>query len=116
MEVLRAAEPLRPPYFAVVFTSRRTDVDSAGYQQTAARMEELARDQPGFLGIESARGADGLGITVSYWRSLESIAEWKRHVEHKLAQETGRSRWYANYRVRIARVEADYSFTKPAID
>jgi heme-degrading monooxygenase HmoA len=114
MAVIRSVGPLRPPYYAVVFTSRRTDDDSAGYQRTAARMEELARDQPGVLGIESARGGDGLSITVSYWKSLESIAEWKRHVEHKLAQE--RSRWYANYRVRIARVEDEYAFARPAVE
>jgi heme-degrading monooxygenase HmoA len=107
------AEQLQPPYYAVVFTSRRTDVDSAGYSRTAARMEELAREQPGFLGIESARGEDGVGITVSYWQSREAIAAWKRHVEHLSAQAAGRRQWYASYRLRIARVETDYDFTKP---
>ena len=72
------AREMPPPYYAVIFTSQRTDVDAVGYRQTAARMEELARQQPGFLGIESARGDDGAGITVSYWESSEAIAAWKR--------------------------------------
>ncbi len=107
------ARELPPPYYAVVFTSQRTDVDAAGYRQTAARMEELARQQSGFLGIESARGDDGTGITVSYWESREAIAAWKQHVEHLAAQETGRNVWYAAYRLRIARVDKDYTFAKP---
>jgi heme-degrading monooxygenase HmoA len=107
------ANPLPPPYYAVIFTSRHTDVDADGYRQAAARMEELARQQPGFLGIESARGADGVGITVSYWQSREAITAWKKHVEHRAAQESGRRVWYSAYRLRIARVEGDYGFAKP---
>ena len=76
-------------------------------------MEELARQQAGFLGIESARGDDGAGITVSYWESSEAIASWKKHVEHLAAQDTGRRVWYSAYRLRIARVEKDYTFAKP---
>lgn len=95
-----------PPYYAVIFTSLRTDGDQ-GYGAMADRMAELAAQQPGYLGAESAR--DGLGITVSYWRDLASIRAWKAHSEHLLAQQTGRSQWYADYRVRIARVERDYS-------
>ena len=98
-----------PPYYAVIFSSLRTEGDN-GYGATAARMEELARQQPGFLGIESARS--GLGITVSYFRSLEDIAAWKKHVEHAEAQRRGRADWYAAYRVRIAKVERDYGFAK----
>ena len=104
-----AGQP-QPPYYAVIFTSRRTDADAEGYARTAARMEELARTQAGFLRIESARSADGTGITVSYWRSRETIAEWKRHAEHLVAQATGRSRWYECYQLRIARVESEYAF------
>jgi heme-degrading monooxygenase HmoA len=107
------ARELPPPYYAVIFTSRRTDVGADGYRQTAARMEELARQQSGFLGIESARGDDGAGITVSYWESREAIAAWKKDVEHLAAQESGRRVWYAAYRLRIARVEKDYAFAKP---
>jgi heme-degrading monooxygenase HmoA len=72
----------------------------------AQRMDALAAQQPGYLGVESAR--DGLGITVSYWRDLASIRAWKAHAEHLLAQQTGRSTWYNDYRVRIAKVERDY--------
>lgn len=101
-----------PPYFAVIFTSVRTD-DNEGYGDTAARMVELAHQQPGFLGVESARnGPDGglLGITVSYWESLEAIRAWKQQAEHQLARQTGRDRWYASYQTRICRVERDYTF------
>jgi heme-degrading monooxygenase HmoA len=99
-----------PPYWAVIFTSVRTDVEE-GYGRTADRMVELASRQPGFLGVEAAR--EGLGITVSYWADLESIAAWKRVAEHALAQGEGRRSWYQAYRVRIARVERDYGFTRP---
>ncbi|HXE58828.1 MAG TPA: antibiotic biosynthesis monooxygenase [Gemmatimonadales bacterium] len=93
-----------PPYYAVIFSSQRTPGDD-GYGDMAARMMELAAGQPGFLGVESARGPDGFGITVSYWASEEAIAAWRRHAEHRIAQELGRTRWYADYSVRVARVE-----------
>ena len=96
-----------PPYYAVIFSSRRHEGDQ-GYDQTAARMVELAAAQPGFLGIESARDAEGFGITVSYWASEEAIAAWKAQAEHRLAQEHGRQRWYAHYELRVARVERAY--------
>lgn len=99
----------KPPYYAVIFTSLRTETDQ-GYAETARRMEELARTQEGFLGIESAR--DGLGITVSYWKDLESIRKWKNHAEHAMAQDKGRKDWYSAYRVRIALVERDYGIEK----
>ncbi|MBL9117411.1 MAG: antibiotic biosynthesis monooxygenase [Verrucomicrobiaceae bacterium] len=97
-----------PPYYAVIFTSQRNDGDD-GYGDMAERMVALAHDQPGFLGVESARGVDGFGITVSYWDSPQAIAQWKAHAEHRIAQETGKRHWYADYRVRVTRVERDYS-------
>ncbi len=96
-----------PPYYAVIFTARRTEGDH-GYTAMAARMEALGATYPGFLGIESARGADGIGITVSYWRDEASIAAWKRDTEHERAQRGGRETWYADYQVRIAKVERAY--------
>lgn len=93
-----------PPYYAVIFTSRRTAIDE-GYEAMSDRMLELARQQPGFLGVESARGADGLGITVSYWVSEEAIAAWKAHAEHRIAQYHGRGKWYEHFETRVARVE-----------
>jgi uncharacterized protein len=96
-----------PPYYAVTFSSRRTAID-AGYGAMADRMVELAAGQPGFLGVESARGADGFGITVSYWTSLDAIAAWKANAEHRVAQATGRRQWYQHFEVRIARVERAY--------
>jgi heme-degrading monooxygenase HmoA len=104
-----AATP-RPPYYAVIFTSLRTPEDPEGYAVTAERMVELASGQPGFLGIESARGSDGLGITVSYWESLDAIHNWGAHVEHRLVQQLGRTRWYRTFRLRVCRVEADRLF------
>jgi heme-degrading monooxygenase HmoA len=97
-----------PPYYAVIFTSQRTQGDR-GYAEMAQRMVELAALQPGFLGVESARGADGFGITVSYWSSEEAIAAWKLHLEHKPAQEAGRRVWYADYFLRVSKVERDYA-------
>ncbi|MDR3740506.1 MAG: antibiotic biosynthesis monooxygenase [Terracidiphilus sp.] len=97
-----------PPYFAVIFTSLRAEGDH-GYSAMADKMVEFASAQPGFLGIESAR--DNLGITVSYWRSLEDIAAWKAHAEHKIARDLGREQWYRQFQVRICRVERAYSFT-----
>lgn len=102
-----------PPYYAVIFTSVRTDTTD-GYADTAERMVELAHEQPGFLGIESARndGDNGpLGITVSYWESLDAIRNWKRHAEHQLAQQVGRITWYDAYKTRICKVERDYEFS-----
>jgi len=96
-----------PPYYAVIFTSLRTEGDR-GYGHMADRMVELAAQQPGFLGVESARTVGGLGITVSYWSSEEAIAGWKAHAEHKIAQETGLRIWYSDYHLRIAKVERDY--------
>jgi len=93
-----------PPYYAVIFTSRRTDVDD-GYGAMGDRMVELAAQQPGFLGVESVRDAGGLGITVSYWASLEAIAAWKANAEHRVAQTSGRKKWYAHFETRVARVE-----------
>jgi heme-degrading monooxygenase HmoA len=97
-----------PPYWAVVFTSFRTGLDEIGYEKTAARMLELAAEQPGYLGIDSVRDADGVGITVSYWSDPESIRKWRNVAEHLAAQEKGRSTWYGDFRLRICRVEREY--------
>lgn len=96
-----------PPYYAVIFTSQRTEGDQ-GYGDMADRMVELAHEQPGFLGVESARGVSGFGITVSYWESTQAIANWKAKTEHRIAQETGKTTWYADYQLRVAKVERAY--------
>jgi heme-degrading monooxygenase HmoA len=106
-----AATP-EPPYWAVIFTSVRTPDDDAGYAQTAEEMERLAAEQPGFLGIESVRDAQGIGITVSYWSTQESIAAWRANGDHRTAQRLGRERWYRAYDLRIARVERAYGSRK----
>lgn len=102
------AASLQPPYYAVIFTSRRTDGEN-GYADASDAMALLAAQQPGFLGIESARAADGLGITVSYWNSEDAIAHWRRDAEHAAIRERGRSLWYEHYEVRVARVERAYA-------
>lgn len=99
-----AATPT-PPYYAVIFSSIRNPGDAEAYAATAERMLLLARQMPGFLGFESARGADGLGITVSYWESEEAIAGWRIHAEHVMAQQKGRQQWYHRFELRVARVE-----------
>jgi heme-degrading monooxygenase HmoA len=102
------AQTPEPPYYAVIFTSQRTS-DENEYDDTAARMTELAKGMPGYLGVESARSSDGLGITVSYWASETDIANWKRHVEHRVAQDRGKNEWYQHYELRVARIERAYS-------
>ncbi|GAA0852208.1 antibiotic biosynthesis monooxygenase [Aliiglaciecola litoralis] len=97
----------KPPYYAVIFTSMRTRVEQ-DYQQTSDEMVKLASQQEGFLGIESAR--QELGITVSYWQSLDSIKRWKQQSDHLIAQKMGRQQWYQAYKVRIAKVEREYDF------
>jgi len=99
-----------PPYYAVIFSSRRTEGDN-GYEQMAERMAELAARQPGFLGMESTRGTDGFGITVSYWSSPEAVAAWKANAEHLAAQDRGQSEWYERYAIRVAKVERAYDKT-----
>jgi heme-degrading monooxygenase HmoA len=108
------APRIHAPYYAVIFTSRRrsdeaTAVDD-GYAAAAARMAELAALQPGFIGVESARDADGLGITVSYWQTLADIAAWRAQIEHRQAREQGRERWYRHYELRVARIERAYGW------
>jgi len=95
----------KPPYYAVIFTSHRKEGDN-GYGQMASRMIELASEQPGFLGVESAR--DDIGITVSYWSDIESIKQWKENAEHQEAQKMGHEKWYSTFKVRISKVERDY--------
>lgn len=94
-----------PPYYAVIFSSHRTEGDQ-GYAEMAERMVALATRQPGFLGVESVR--EDLGITVSYWKSLDAIANWKKNAEHQVAQKLGHQQWYSSFRVRVARVEREY--------
>lgn len=101
-----------PPYYAVIFTSQRTPDDADGYGAMADRMVELAARQPGFLGVESVRGDDGVGITVSYWESLEAVRAWGAVAAHRAAQELGRSRWYEEYSLRVCRVEEETGFAR----
>ena len=103
------ADKLTPPYYAVIFTTIVTD-DSKGYTETAQRMEDLAKQQKGYLGIESARS--DIGITVSYWQTLEDIVAWKNNIEHTEARNLGREKWYKKYQLRICKVEREYGFEK----
>lgn len=96
-----------PPYYAVIFTNLRTDADN-GYAAMADLMDDLAQQQDGYLGMESVR--DGLGITVSYWTSLEAIKNWKNNAAHRQAQQNGRTEWYKCYKTRVCKVERDYDF------
>ena len=98
------ADLFEPPYVAVIFSSQRTEEDR-GYGRMAERMVELASRQPGFLGVESARDAEGFGITVSYWKDEDSVAAWKADAEHAAAQRLGKDTWYRAFRLRVAKVE-----------
>ncbi len=97
----------KPPYYAVIFTSQLAE-DAPGYAQMATEMAALAVRQPGYIGAESARDSNGLGITVSYWQDAESILAWKGQIDHLGAQALGKSRWYSHYTLRISRVERAY--------
>ncbi len=103
-----AATP-KPPYYAVIFTNELT-VHTEGYEAMAEKMCEMALKEPGCLGFESVR--NGLGITISYWESLEAIKSWKANTEHLEAQQQGRDIWYKNYKTRICKVERDYGFER----
>lgn len=103
------ADTPKPPYYAVIFSSIKVE-NANGYSEMADLMVELAKTQEGFLGVESARNE--LGITVSYWKDLESITKWKQNSEHLIAQDKGRKEWYKHYKTRISKVERDYEFEK----
>ena len=103
------AETIKTPYYAVIFTSLRTEGDN-GYAEMARKMDELAKEQNGYLSVESAR--EDLGITISYWKDAESIGKWRENAEHQLAQMKGYETWYRSFRVRICRVERDYGFER----
>ncbi len=98
------APHLKPPYYAVIFTSQRTS-ENNGYDEMADYMVELASQQPGFLGVESTRDKNGFGITVSYWQDEDSIQRWRKNAEHREAQHKGKTSWYQHYELRIAKVE-----------
>ncbi|MFF2878008.1 antibiotic biosynthesis monooxygenase family protein [Gottfriedia sp. NPDC057991] len=102
------AKTPKPPYYAVIFCSKRTDGDN-GYSKMSEKMVELASSQQGFLGVESARDQE-MGITVSYWDSLDAIKTWKEHAAHKVAQERGKKDWYESFALRVCKIERDNFF------
>ena len=106
-----------PPYYAVIFSSKRRDAGGDdGYDAMSARMVELVAQQPGFLGAESTRGADGFGITVAYFESEQAIAAWRNHAEHADARARGRAEWYEHFELRVAKVERAYGMRRPGTD
>ena len=106
--------PSLPPAgaIAVIFIAQRTDTDEAGYGRAAAAMDALAATQPGYLGIDSVRGADGLGITVSYWADEPSAVVWRANAEHAAIREIGRARWYAHYRLIVTQTVRAYAWER----
>ena len=97
---------------AVIFASIRNDVDAVGYDEAAAAMDALAAIQPGYRGVDSARGADGMGITVSYWADDAAAIAWRDHPEHTAIRERGRALWYDSYSVNVARIERAYDWVR----
>ncbi|MEU5086979.1 antibiotic biosynthesis monooxygenase [Streptomyces sp. NPDC021356] len=100
-----------PPYYVAVFTSVRTQ-DQSGYRETNARMEELVKEIPGYLGMDHAQTPGGLGITVGYFRDAEALTKWRSDAEHRAAQKRGRDQWYQSYTLHVAKVERSYGFTR----
>ena len=103
---MTVAKTPAPPYYAVIFTSKRTEGDN-GYAAFAEEVLKLAEQQPGFLGAESARDPDKVGITVSYWDSLEAVRKFKNEVRHMEAQRLGKELWYSTFGLRVCKVERD---------
>ena len=101
-----------PGSIAVIFRAQRTNADEAGYEAAATAMSELAAQQPGYLGQDYSRSADGLGITVSYWKDDEAARAWRDNPEHAVIREQGRTVWYENYTLHVARVERSYDWEK----
>ncbi len=97
---------------SVIFVAQRTELDADGYARAAAMMDELAAQQDGYLGIDSARGADGLGITISYWTNEASAQAWRDHPDHAAMRDAGRNRWYSDYSLHVAQVTRSYDWRK----
>ena len=110
MDDVKLATTPEPPYYAVIFASVRTSQDDEAYGSAAERMAQLASEQPGYLGVDSVRAANGVGITVSYWTSEAAIVAWRRNAEHTIVREQGRKSWYKEYELRVAKVERAYGF------
>lgn len=102
------AQTPKPPYYAVLFASKRNADDAEGYSEMSDRMFALAADQTGYLGVETVSGEDGLGMTVSDWKSLDAIRNWRKDAEHKIAQKLGKEMWYEKYIIRVCLVEKEY--------
>ncbi|WP_037682056.1 antibiotic biosynthesis monooxygenase [Streptomyces griseus] len=107
-------EAYEPPYYAVVFTSVRTQ-EQSGYSETAARMEDLVKDVPGFLGMDQAHTPGGLSITVGYFRDADALTEWRSNAEHRAAQKRGQAEWYENYTLHVAKVERSHGFLRAEV-
>ena len=104
-------EAYEPPYYVAVFTTVRTR-DQGGYSETSARMEDLVKDVPGFLGMDHAQTPGGLGITVGYFRDADALAQWRSNAEHRAAQKRGQAEWYQSYTLHVAKVERSHGFTR----
>jgi len=104
-------EAFEPPYYVAVFTSVRT-AEQAGYPETAARMEELVKDVPGYLGMDHAQTPGGLSITVGYFRDADALSQWRSNAEHRSARQRGRAEWYESYTLHVAKVERSRGFSR----
>lgn len=102
----------REGQIAVIFASTRTGDDEDGYAAAAEAMDQLAAAQPGYCGVDSTRGGDGFGITVSYWADDASAKAWRDHPEHARIRDLGRQRWYTSYTLDVARIERGYRWAR----
>ncbi|MEU1340177.1 antibiotic biosynthesis monooxygenase family protein [Streptomyces sp. NPDC090075] len=107
-------EAYEPPYYVAVFTAVRTQ-DQSGYGETNARMEDLVKDIPGYLGMDYAQNPGGLAITVGYFRDAEALAEWRYNAEHRAAQKRGQAEWYESYSLHVAKVERSHGFVRARV-
>jgi heme-degrading monooxygenase HmoA len=97
---------------AVIFASRLTGDDPAGYAAAGAAMEQAAAALPGYRGIMSCRSPEGDGITVSYWADDAAARAWRDDPDHARIRDRGRAVWYDRYELVVAQVTRDYRWTK----
>ncbi|EEM06023.1 MULTISPECIES: antibiotic biosynthesis monooxygenase family protein [Bacillus] len=111
---MRDTKQSNEPYYAVIFTSQLSQ-DTTDYGDVAEEMEKLAKGQPGFINVDSVRDASGLGITISYWESLEAIKQWRENAVHTIARQRGREQWYESFHMKICVVEREYNFKRKGL-
>jgi heme-degrading monooxygenase HmoA len=96
----------------VVFRSRLTAEAGDDYSQMAEEMLATAQDMPGFVEFKSFKSDDGERVSLVYWQDHETMAAWRNHPRHRVAQTNGRSKWYAYFRLEVADILRETKFER----